>query len=45
MPRDSRTITADDIMPLDKYELIRNDKRQESIARKKYTRVSVGPNA
>ena len=45
MPRDLRTITADDIMPLDKYELIRNDKRQESIARKKYTRVSVGPNA
>ena len=45
MPRDLRTITADDIMPLDKYELIRNDKRQEAIARKKYTRVSVGPNA
>ena len=45
MPRDLRTITADDIMPLDKYELIRADKRQEAIARKKYTRVSVGPNA
>lgn len=45
MPRDLRTITADDLLPLDKYEMIRADKRQEAIARKKYTRVSVGPNA
>ena len=45
MPRDLRTITAEDIMPLDQYELIRADKRQEAIARKKYTRVSVGPHA
>ena len=43
MPRDHRTITADDIMPLDQYELIRRDKKQEAIERKKLTRISVGP--
>lgn len=45
MPRNSRTITAEDLMPLDQYELIRADKRQEAIVRKKLTRVSIGPNA
>jgi hypothetical protein len=45
MPRDQRTITADDIMPLEQYELIRDDKKQEAIARKKLTRLSVGPHA
>jgi Protein of unknown function (DUF3501) len=43
MPRDTRTITAADIMPLDQYELIRADKKQEALARKKLTRISVGP--
>lgn len=45
MPRDSRTITADDIMSLPQYELIRADKRQEALLRKKLTRIAVGPNA
>lgn len=45
MPRDSRTITADDILPLDQYELIRADKKAEAIARKALTRMAVGPHA
>ena len=45
MPRDQRTITAADLMPIQDYELIRKDKKQEAIARKALTRVSVGPNA
>lgn len=45
MPRDNRTITETDLMPLDQYETIRADKRQEAILRKKLTRLSVGPNA
>jgi hypothetical protein len=45
MPRNQRTITADDLMPLSQYELIRKDKKQDAIARKQFTRVSVGPNA
>lgn len=45
MPRDTRTITPADILPLDQYELIRADKKAEAIERKKLTRLSVGPNA
>jgi len=45
MPRAQHTITADDILPLDQYELIRADKKQEAILRKKLTSLSVGPNA
>jgi len=45
MPRDQRTITRDDILPLDQYELIRADKRAEAIARKRLTRLGIGPNA
>jgi hypothetical protein len=45
MPRDQRTITAQDIMPIDQYELIRADKKSEAIARKALTRLSLGPNA
>jgi len=45
MPRDTRTITADDILPTAQYELIRSDKKQEAIARKALTRISVGPYA
>jgi hypothetical protein len=45
MPRDSRTITADDIMAIEQYELIRKDKKAEAIERKKLSRLSVGPNA
>lgn len=45
MPRDQRTITAADILSLDQYDLIRADKRQESLLRKTLTRVHVGPNA
>ncbi len=45
MPRDKRHITADDIIPMEQYDLIRADKKQEAILRKKLTRVAVGPNA
>jgi len=45
MPRDQHTITAADILPIDQYELIRADKKQEAIERKKITRISVGPHA
>ena len=45
MPRDRHTITADDIMPLEQYELIRADKKQEALLRKQLTRISVGPHA
>ncbi|WP_176399790.1 DUF3501 family protein [Novosphingobium sp. B 225] len=45
MPRDQRSITAADILPLDQYQLIRADKKQEAIERKKLTRISVGPHA
>jgi hypothetical protein len=45
MPRDQRTITPQDILPLDQYELIRADKKAEAIARKALTRLSLGPNA
>jgi Protein of unknown function (DUF3501) len=45
MPRDQRTITANDLMPLPDYEMIRKDKKHEAIARKALTRVSVGPHA
>ncbi len=45
MPRDQRTITADDIMPLEEYELIRKTKKDEAIARKSLSRLAVGPHA
>ena len=45
MPRDTRTITPADILPLDQYELIRADKKAEAIERKKLTRLAVGPHA
>ena len=45
MPRDRHTITPDDIMPLEQYELIRADKKQEAILRKQLTRVAIGPHA
>jgi len=45
MPRNDRTITAEDIMPVEQYELIRKDKKSEAIERKKLSRLSVGPNA
>jgi len=45
MPRDTRTITPADIMPPDQYELIRADKKQEALARKRLTRLSIGPHA
>ncbi len=45
MPRDQRTITPDDILPVTQYDLIRADKKAEAIERKKLTRISVGPNA
>lgn len=45
MPRDTRTITEADILPLADYELIRKEKREENILRKKYRQFAVGPYA
>lgn len=45
MPRDSRTITRDDILALADYELIRKEKREENILRKKFRQLAVGPYA
>lgn len=45
MPKDRRSITRDDIMSPADYELIRKDKRQESILAKKYSRLAIGPHA
>lgn len=45
MPRDQRTITAADILPVEQYQAIRAEKKTEAIARKKLTRISVGPYA
>mgnify|MGYP005990477295 FL=1 len=45
MPRDTHEITRDDIISLSDYESIRKDKRQESILRKKYRRIAIGPYA
>jgi len=45
MPRNTRTITADDIMAIEQYDLIRKEKKAEAIERKKLSRLSVGPNA
>ena len=43
MPRDLRTITADDILPNVQYYLIRTDQKQEAVERQKLTRMAVGP--
>jgi hypothetical protein len=45
MPRDTRTITEADILPLADYELIRKEKREENILRKKFRQMAVGPYA
>ena len=45
MPRDTHEITRDDIILLQDYESIRKDKRQESILRKKFRRIAIGPYA
>ena len=41
MPRDTHEITREDIISLADYELIRKDKRQESILRKKFRRIAI----
>jgi hypothetical protein len=45
MPHDQHTITAVDIMALQEYELIRKEKREENILRKKYRQFAIGPYA
>lgn len=45
MPRDTRTITADDILPLDQFETIRAEKRQDNLLRKRFRRMAIGPHA
>ena len=43
MPREAHTLTVDDIVSLEDYESVRLEKRQESISRKKFRRLSIGP--
>jgi len=45
MPRDQRTLTAADLLPLAAYEQVRKAKKQEQVARKRLTRLHVGPHA
>ncbi|MEH6757676.1 MAG: DUF3501 family protein [Parasphingorhabdus sp.] len=45
MPRNEHIITKNDIISLSDYELIRKEKRQESILRKKFRRLAIGPYA
>lgn len=45
MPKEARTITAADIIPVEQYELIRREKKAEGIERKRLSRLSIGPNA
>jgi Protein of unknown function (DUF3501) len=43
MPRDTRTITAADMLDLQDYAKIRKEKREENVLRKRFRRISVGP--
>jgi len=45
MPRNARTITAADIIPVSEYEQIRKEKKREAIERKALSRLNIGPNA
>jgi hypothetical protein len=45
MPREQRTITPADIVPLDQYEPLRAELKRAAIERKKLTRLAVGPHA
>jgi hypothetical protein len=45
MPRDQRTIAPADLLPLAAYERVRKATKQEAIARKRLTRLHVGPHA
>lgn len=45
MPRNTRSLTRDDILPLDDYMKRRREIRREIVALKKPRRVSVGPHA
>ena len=45
MPRSEHTITTDDVLSLEDYECIRKEKREESILRKKYRQMAIGPHA
>ena len=45
MPRNARTITAADIIPVSEYEQIRTEKKREAIERKALSRLNIGPNA
>ncbi|MEQ1510160.1 MAG: DUF3501 family protein [Sphingopyxis sp.] len=45
MPRETRTITRDDIMPMEAFETIRAEKRQDNVIRKRFRRVALGPHA
>ncbi len=45
MPRNTHMILETDIMSLADYELIRKEKREESILRKRYRQIAIGPHA
>lgn len=45
MPRDTRTITPEDILSLEAFETIRAEKRQDNLLRKRFRRLPIGPSA
>ena len=45
MPRDTRTITPEDILSLEAFETIRAEKRQDNLLRKRFRRLPIGPAA
>lgn len=45
MPRDSHTLTREDIMDMDAYAGVRNERRKAMTALKKNRRVHIGPDA
>jgi hypothetical protein len=45
MPRDTHVILETDILSAADYELIRKEKREESILRKRYRQIAIGPHA
>lgn len=45
MPRDQRLISRSDLLNIEDYKKVRDEKRAENVARKKLRRLAVGPHA
>ena len=45
MPRSARTISRDDLLPIEDYTAQRKEKRKEAVALKRNRRMEVGPHA